>query len=57
MSAAVINLKINTGDVIDSDRLLADAEAAVEEAKRRGRNRVEIVNGYSGARAATPPKL
>jgi len=57
LSAAVINLKINAGEIIDPDRLLADAEAAVEEAKRRGRNRVEIVNGYSGARAPAPPKL
>ena len=48
VSAAVINLKINAGAVIDPERLMADAEAAVERAKREGRNRVEIVNGASG---------
>ena len=57
LSAAVINLKINAGDVIDPVRLLADAESALDQAKRRGRNLVEIVNGYSGFRApgATTP--
>jgi diguanylate cyclase (GGDEF)-like protein len=48
VSAAVINLKINAGDVIDPERLIADAEAAVGRAKREGRNRVEIVHGASG---------
>ena len=43
------------GDVIDPERLLADAEAAVERAKQHGRNRVERVDGYSGVlRAANP---
>jgi diguanylate cyclase (GGDEF)-like protein len=49
LSAAVINVHVNVGDVIDPERLLADAEAAVERAKRLGRNRVERVDGYSGA--------
>jgi diguanylate cyclase (GGDEF)-like protein len=49
LSAAVINLHVNVGDVIDPERLLADAEAAVERAKELGRNRVERVDGYSGA--------
>jgi len=48
LSAAVINLQVAVGDVIDPERLLADAEAAVERAKRQGRNRVERVDGYSG---------
>jgi diguanylate cyclase (GGDEF)-like protein len=48
ISAAVINVKVAAGDVIDRDRLLADAEAAVERAKQQGRNRVERVDGYSG---------
>ena len=48
VSAAVINVNVSVGDVIDADRLLADAEAALERAKQRGRNRVERVDGYSG---------
>ncbi len=50
LSAAVINVQVSVGDVIDPERLLADAEAAVERAKRLGRNRVECVNGYSPSR-------
>jgi diguanylate cyclase (GGDEF)-like protein len=49
ISAAVLNLQVAIGDVIDPERLLADAEAAVERAKQQGRNRVERVDGYSGA--------
>jgi PleD family two-component response regulator len=45
LSAAVINLKVNVGDVVDPERLLADAEAAVDRAKQNGRNRVERVDG------------
>ena len=48
LSAAVINVRVAVGDVIDPERLLADAETAVERAKRHGRNRVERVDGYSG---------
>ena len=48
LSAAVINVQVAAGDVIDPERLLADAEAAVERAKQLGRNRVERVDGYSG---------
>ena len=49
LSAAVINVQIALGDVIDPERLMADAETAVERAKQQGRNRVERVDGYSGA--------
>jgi diguanylate cyclase (GGDEF)-like protein len=49
LSAAVINLRVAIGDVIDPERLLADAEIAVDRAKQKGRNRVERVDGYSGA--------
>jgi diguanylate cyclase (GGDEF)-like protein len=55
LSAAVVNLQVAVGDVIDPERLLADAEATVERAKELGRNRVERLDGYSGAvRAAAP---
>jgi diguanylate cyclase (GGDEF)-like protein len=45
LSAGVINLRIGIGDLVDPERLLADAEAAVDRAKRQGRNRVERVDG------------
>jgi diguanylate cyclase (GGDEF)-like protein len=55
LSAAVINVQIAVGDIIDPERLIADAEAAVDRAKQQGRNRVERVDGYSGVlRAGTP---
>ena len=58
LSAAVVNLQVAVGDVIDPERLIADAEAAVERAKRQGRNRVERVDGYSGvARPAPMPPV
>jgi diguanylate cyclase (GGDEF)-like protein len=55
LSAAVINLQVAAGDVIDPERLLADAEAAIERAKKHGRNRVERVDGYSGVLKADSP--
>jgi len=54
VSAAVVNIEVAVGDVIDPDRLMADAEATVERAKQQGRNRVERLDGYSTSRAATP---
>jgi len=48
VSAAVLNLTVSVGDVIDPERLLADAELAIERSKQHGRNRVERVDGYSG---------
>jgi diguanylate cyclase (GGDEF)-like protein len=56
LSAAVINLKINPGDVIDPERLMTDVESAVGRAKREGRNRVEIIDGYSATPPPTAPK-
>jgi diguanylate cyclase (GGDEF)-like protein len=54
LSAAVINVAVAVGDVMDAERLMADAETAVERAKQNGRNRVERVDGYSGALRADP---
>ena len=47
LSAAVVNVEVAAGDVIDPARLMADAEAAVERAKRQGRNRVERVDRWA----------
>jgi diguanylate cyclase (GGDEF)-like protein len=54
VSAAVMNIEVSVGDVIDSERLMADAEAAVERAKQQGRNRVERVDGYLADRPSPP---
>ena len=54
LSAAVVNIQVAVGDVIDPERMMADGEAAVERAKQQGRNRVERLDGYSGVRAETP---
>jgi PleD family two-component response regulator len=55
LSAAVINVDVAVRDVIDPERLMADAETTVERAKQNGRNRVERVDGYSGVlRVETP---
>jgi diguanylate cyclase (GGDEF)-like protein len=48
LSVAVVNVTAAKGNVIDPERLLANAEAAVDIAKRLGRNRVERIDGYSG---------
>ena len=54
ISAAVINVDVALSDIIDPERLMADAEAALERAKRLGRNRVERVDGYSGPHRTGP---
>jgi diguanylate cyclase (GGDEF)-like protein len=48
LSAAVINVAVRAGAPIDPERLLADAESALERAKQQGRNRVVRVDSYSG---------
>lgn len=48
VSAAIVNVNVAVGDTIDPERLLADAEAAIDRSKQLGRNRVERVDGYSG---------
>jgi diguanylate cyclase (GGDEF)-like protein len=50
LSAAVINVQVAVGDVLDPQRLMSEAEAAVERAKQNGRNRVERVDGFSAQR-------
>jgi diguanylate cyclase (GGDEF)-like protein len=57
ISAAVINVDVAVSDILDPERLTADAEAAVESAKRLGRNRVERIDGYTGARRTDPLSL
>ena len=54
VSAALINLTLALGDVIDAERLITDAETAVERAKQQGRNRVERIDGYSGTASVRP---
>jgi diguanylate cyclase (GGDEF)-like protein len=53
VSAAVVNVDVSVGDVIDPDRILAEAERAVERAKKNGRNRVEYVDHFIATRAAS----
>jgi diguanylate cyclase (GGDEF)-like protein len=48
LSAAVINVTARAAAPIDRERLLADAESALDRAKQQGRNRVVRVDGYSG---------
>jgi diguanylate cyclase (GGDEF)-like protein len=57
ISAAVVNVQPAAGHVIDAERLLAEAEAAIARAKQKGRNRVEQVDGYSGVLRAESPAL
>jgi diguanylate cyclase (GGDEF)-like protein len=52
VSASVINVQVALGDIIDPERLMADAETALDRAKRLGRNRVERVDGYTTNRRA-----
>lgn len=47
LSAAVVNVMVEVGDVVDPVRFVAEAEAAVERAKRHGRNRVERIDGFT----------
>ena len=44
LSAAVISLRVEVGDIIDPERLMANAEAAVGRAKQQGGNRVARVD-------------
>ena len=51
ISAAVMNIAVTVGDVLDPNRVLADTEAALDRAKRQGGNCVERVDGY-GSRSS-----
>ena len=51
VTAAVVSVQMSVGDVLDPERLLAEAEAAVERAKRSGRNRVEMIESHPVSRA------
>ena len=44
VSAGVVNVEVAAGDLIDPERLMADAERAVDRAKQQGRNRVERID-------------
>jgi len=54
VSAAVVNVPVSIGDVVDAERLMTIAETAVERAKRDGRNRVETVDGSPGIQVRLP---
>jgi diguanylate cyclase (GGDEF)-like protein len=53
VSAAVVNLTVPVGGVIDANRLLADAESTLDRAKQRGRNRVERLDRSPGSENAS----
>jgi diguanylate cyclase (GGDEF)-like protein len=54
VSAAVVNVPVSSGDVIDPERLVAMGEDAIERAKQQGRNRVETVDGSPGIQVRLP---
>ena len=54
VSAAVVNVSVSSGDVIDPERLMAIAETAMDRAKRDGRNRVETVDGSPSIQVRLP---
>ena len=56
VSASVINVQVALGDIIDAERLMADAETALDRAKQQGRNRVERIECYTTNRPAQPGK-
>jgi diguanylate cyclase (GGDEF)-like protein len=51
ISAAVVNIAVTVGNVLDPNRVMADVEAALDRAKRQGGNCVERVDGY-GSRSS-----
>jgi diguanylate cyclase (GGDEF)-like protein len=57
VSGAVVSVPVRVGDVLDPERLVGIAEAAVERAKHHGRNRVERVDGVTGIQQSRLPHL
>jgi diguanylate cyclase (GGDEF)-like protein len=57
VSGAVVSVPAKVGDVLDPERLVGIAEAAVARAKQRGRNRVERVDGLTGIQQSRLPHL
>jgi len=57
VSGAIVTVAAAAGTVIDPERLLADAEAAMDVAKGHGRNRVERVDAYATAQQSRLPEL
>jgi diguanylate cyclase (GGDEF)-like protein len=54
VSVAVINVQNLGSTIVDPERLLVEARAAMARAKRAGRNRVETVDASAGATRALP---
>jgi diguanylate cyclase (GGDEF)-like protein len=54
---AVVSVPAKVGDVLDPERLIEIAEAAISRAKDRGRNRVERVDGLTGIQQSRLPHL
>ncbi len=57
VSAAVVSVPAKVGDVLDAEKLIEIAEAAIERAKQNGRNRVERVEGWTGIQQSRLPNL
>jgi diguanylate cyclase (GGDEF)-like protein len=57
VSGAVVSVPAKVGDVLDPERLVGIAEAAIARAKQRGRNRVERVDGLTGIQQSRLPHL
>jgi hypothetical protein len=50
----VVNVSSAGSTIVDPERLLIEAEAALARAKQNGRNRVEVVDGSAAATRALP---
>jgi len=47
VSAGIVNVTVAAGQILDAERLMLEAEAALQRAKASGRNLVERVDTYS----------